>query len=250
MAETTPRELADLAREAQKPLPRWLQKVSLDARGRIRRGRFPLREILDGSLYYPASGFDRSLVDALLGFVHSFVYTDYGITELGLLLQVRDPPSPFRGYRLFGSRPVTARELGIAREPMPAMGHPPRASDRVKPFFSLWMVFERLAEPATEHGPERFSVLFVCADGVSMYDTLYRKNETAPRALAVISGSGTDLMDPRGSLANLVLRRSGEHIPEYLVCDGQANAFWPEQYPELVGRIEQMRPLGMWRRRA
>jgi hypothetical protein len=235
-----------------RPLPRWLEKVTLDQEGRIRRGKFPLRDVLADSLYYPASGFDRTPVHALGGFVHSFVYVDYGITELDLLLLVRDTAKSFRGYRLFGSRPVTADEIGLTRNPLPTMDHPPRASDRVKPYFALWMVFERLAQVPSDD-PRRLSVLFVCADGVSMYDTLYGRNETAPLVLAVIrSGAGaggnwTDFTDPRASFANLVLRRNGERLPGHVLCDGP-QAIWAERYPELLGRLADDREVGLWRR--
>ena len=52
--------------------------------------------------------------------------------------------------------------------------------------FATWMVFERLPEFGEDHGPKRFSLLYLCADGVATYQALYWTHGVHPRAIAII----------------------------------------------------------------
>ena len=109
------------------------------------------------------------------------------------------------------------------------------------------------------HGPLRFSLVYLCADGVAAYQALYRHNHTAPEVLAIIqpgndcSVNYTDFKDPDGSLAWTVLRGNGSNIPEYLVCGGllldYTQAFWPDDYPEHVEWFQHVNGNGVWRRK-
>ena len=57
----------------------------------ILRSRFPLGELLRNSLFYPSSAFDGDPVKHLAGYIHSFIYVDYGHTGLCNFLSVNNP---------------------------------------------------------------------------------------------------------------------------------------------------------------
>ena len=49
-----------------------------------------------------------------------------------------------------------------------------------------WVVFERNADRGEEHGPERFSLLFVCGEGLATFPQLYCSRGRAPKMLCFI----------------------------------------------------------------
>ena len=125
----------------------------------------------------------------------------------------------------------------------------------VRPPFGEWLVFEREAGVAEDHGPERFSLVYVGADGVASYQALYLQNEVAPEVLAIIQpgtgwgGSYTDFRRPDGFLAEVVRLMGNHTIPQSMMC-GEINgrpkaAFWPDQYSE---PIENWYEIGIWTR--
>lgn len=223
----------------------------------IANGPFPLREILDNSVYYPASSFDGGLirdcnVNRKEWGVLSFIYCDYYESEESLSLT----PMP-RGYRLLGERSVTEQELTPNRW-IPRM--PPNLNLKKyrwvmeqfanKKPFCVWKVFERMPEFSDDHGPERFSLLFLCADGVASYQALYWSNQTKPRAVAIIQpGTGfgfnwTDFFKKKEPFYWIVANNPAG-LPDYVYCgywsenatsaNLKTNDFhfdWPEYTPE------------------
>jgi hypothetical protein len=177
---------------------------------------------LNGSLYYPASGFDGRPVQLLGGFLHSFIYVDYGVGREGLAAAIES--AGFCGYRLAGRNPLKQTDLAPNgwHPTIPERFHHDVARfqqlnrDWVRPPFAEWLVFDRLADFGEDHGPERFSLLYVGADGVATYQALYLQNRAGPEVLAIIQpgtgfgGAYTDFRDPQGFLADVVLRMGQE----------------------------------------
>lgn len=191
----------------------------------IAHGRFPVRELLYNSVYYPASAFDGGVIrDCNINRkdweVLSFVYCDYLETEEALHLT--DMP---RGYRLLGERQLKKEELipnGWTPELPPNIDMQRYQHIVNKHPFATWMVFERLPEFGKEHGPERFSLIFLCADGVAAYQALYWTNQMKPRAIAIIQpgsfgGEWTDFFK-KDAPFYWTVRHNPAGMPDYVYC--------------------------------
>ena len=213
------------------PMPDWLSALTAAA---MHDDPFPLKALLKDSLYYPACGFDGDPVKYLAGNIYSFIYVDYGygrddfthaITEQG-----------FQGYDLLASKSVRRRELSRhswrADPLVDTNGYSTPSSDTRTPFFCIWSVFQRREDFDVEHGPERFSLLYLCEEGVAAFRALYLANSIVPRAVAVIQpghgfgGNWTDFTDPDRVLARTVLGNP-MGIPELLLHGGIGD---PEHY--------------------
>jgi hypothetical protein len=236
------------------PAPDWLMQMTPE---RMARDPFPLHDLLSGSLYYPSSSFDGDPIAYLGGNNHSFVYVDYGEERDGLLKALQEPG--FLGYRVLCHRPVLEAELtpkgwspvipnGRLRRPLPGWVRPP---------FCEWIILERNADFLDDHGPERFSLLFLCADGVATFQALYVGNGVAPGTVAIIQpgtgfgGNWTNFTDPDAPFAQAVL---GNPVgrPDFLLYGGAGGPNWYTrpcwpQYPERLGFLGNT-SIGVWRR--
>ncbi len=238
---------------ASKPLPTWLA----DATDPL--GYLPIRDVLTDSVYYPACGFDCNPVRYLAGNFSSFVYVDYGVGREALIENIHG----FRGYRVAARRDVTERELTpdgwTPQPPQCADGNPQVRTDWVKAPFGVWAIQERAEGYGPEHGPERFSLLYIGGDGVATFQALYLGNRVAPAVVAVIQpghgfgGNWTNFEDPDRLFARSVLGNPAG-VPEYLLFGGRGNEkfyrspCWPA-YPQLV-RVLRHGRLRLWRRNA
>jgi len=224
--------------------PRWLTNVSATT---ITNEPFPLHDLLNDSLYYPSSGFDGDPVRHLAGNILSFIYADYGRRYDDF---VRALKTGFSGYDLLAARSVTERELTPRgwRPTLPTRldGDPSQSRRWMKDPFCAWSVFRRCENVPDSHGPARFSLLYLCADGVAAFQALYVANSAVPKAVAVIQpghgfgGNWTDFTSPKGIFAKTVLGNpSGQ--PKILLYGGidQRNFYrfrpscWPD-YQALV----------------
>lgn len=250
--------LSQLGHEA---VPEWLRNLTMAS---IRDGQVPLKQILKDSLYYPSSGFDGDPVKYLAGNLHSFVYVDYGHGKAAFerALEHRG----FNGYELIGKRSVTMQELvpngWHPKPPAPMYGHPPQSWRGVGAPYCIWTVFQRRAEISADHGPDRFSLLYLFADGVAAFQALYLANAAVPKAIAVIQpghsfgGNWTDFTDPNQMLARSVLGNP-KGAPELLLHGGHADPddykkpIWPE-YGRLVCLVDKAGGggVGVWARNA
>jgi hypothetical protein len=223
----------------QNEIPEWLMRQAPNLEATL-----PLRELLEGSLYYPASEFDGWPVKHLGGLVHSFVYVDYGPPREELAENIR---RGFVGYHLYGQRDVLRQELApenwrpsfqpaLSTFERDVMSDVTRAA-RKEPFCK-WFVFERNAERSPDHGPARFSLLYLRADGIAAYEPLYVRNKCRPWGLALIrsdtgfSGGYTALLNPDGPLHRIVMRNAVVDGPQSLLVGwydytGQQTP-WPE----------------------
>ena len=233
--------------------PSFLLKLTPET---IAEGPFPLHEILENSVFYPASSFDGGVIrDCNVNRrdwdVVSFVYCDY--YESRERLDLTDMP---RGYRLLGERSVSEQELlpnGWVQQLPPNfnMKHYRWVVEQFanKEPFVVWKVFERLPEYDESHGPQRFSLLFLCADGVATYQALYWSSNTKPRAVAIIQpGTGfgfnwTDFFKKKDPFYWIVANNPAG-MPEYVYCGYWSKSAteaklkpkdfhfdWPEYHP-------------------
>lgn len=237
--------------------PAWLTKLSVDS---VENGPFPLDQILQGSLYYPASGFDGDPIRYLSRSVHSFVYADYG-RERDEFERVLHGPE-FLGYELLATREIGEAELaphGWHRPPGAACDGEPNECDVKQPFF-VWVVFERPDDFPVNHGPKRFSLLYLCIDGVTAFQTLYVERGISPRAIAIIQpgegfgGNYTDFKNPERSLGRAVMGNPAG-TPQLLIYGGYGERAdyerpcWPAYWEPLRFRKKSGGgSIGVWQR--
>ena len=235
-----------------------LQKINIK-NGEI-IDKFPLEKLLENSLYYPACGRDGYPVWYAHREIQSFFYVDYGVTQkkieaslygtghYGENITFRDSdPIGFKGYRVIGDKKLTSREL----DPTGVVSLTTKKGqmqfvtnmhckhnmlkDWIKKPFAKWYILERQPEFDDTHGPELFSFVFICADGVTTYKTLYNFNQIAPKYLAIIQpGDGfgfnwDNFQSEDGQLCKTVF--SNTEIPEALLSkfDIWTNVFAPSE---------------------
>lgn len=244
-------------------VPTWLRKLSSAT---ITNEPFPLHELLHDSLYYPSSGFDGAPVHYLAGNILSFIYVDQSHSHDEFMIALSSPG--FRGYEMVADRLVTERELTPRgwhpTLPTRADGEPSRFRDEIKKPFCSWLVFQRCENFPVSHGPSRFSLLYLCADGVAAFQALYVANSAFPKAVAVIQpghafgGNWTDYTNPERIFARSVLGNpSGQ--PEILLyggyggCDSYREPCWPDYQTHLCF-VDKDRTdggsIGIWSRNA
>ena len=216
--------ISDLQRHAT---PSWLLELGST------NVQFPIANILQGSVFYPASGLDGRAVKYLAGFSHSFVYADCNV-PLEVLTRNLDT---FKGYRVYLSRSVRQEELCFDpfRAILPTLsdGDPDYLHVEITFLpYALWAVYERLPDFGEAHGPERFSLLFVGGEGAATFQALYHSNQCAPSVIVLIkcdafTGNWTQFFDPKKIFARSVLQNP-EGLPDYLFfCDHSRTPAWP-----------------------
>ena len=251
-----------LKHDSRREMPDWLAKLTPS---RLKSTDLPLQSLLTQSLYYPCCGFDGRPVQFLGGCIHSFLYVDYGANQGQLEIQLME--NGFDGYSLAGYRSVEEEELapdGWTPE-VPArferdlarFNHYAR-SHVASPPFAAWCIFEREAARDDTWGPARFSLLYLCADGVAAYQALYWPHAMAPEVLAIIQpghgfgGNYTDFSDPNGLFAWTVLNAKQVPVPRFLLWGDYGlhywRACWPDHYPNHVEWLQHEHGNGIWAR--
>ena len=108
------------------------------------------------------------------------------------------------------------------------------------------------------HGPHRFSLLYLCAEGVAAFQALYVANQLAPAAIGIIQpgygfgGNWTDFTDRDRIFAGIVLDNPAGH-PKFLLHGGIGprefydQPCWPE-YSEQRGFLDKAGggSIGVW----
>ena len=218
----------------------------------IERGPFALKELLKDSLFYPACDIDGELIRYCnMHFSHlgicSFVYVDYHTGEERLLENLNG----FLGYHLFAHRVLHPADIGADKQmKMPDYINPEeynRYQTDWKPF-AHWAVLERDGEYGEEHGPKRFSLLFLGAEGVAAYAGLYLANKITPKGIAIIQPghafgfNWTNFFDWNAPLARTV--RSGKSMPEYMFYGGYTYGYnhCPWQGYSQIDRVDHYYP--------
>lgn len=238
------------------PCPEWLLQISATS-------PFPgVKRIVADSLYYPACGLNGTPVKYLAGNVHSFVYADYGITEREFLdnLNGGGPDDGFKHYH-----PVVQRKLSV-HDVVPANWRPellPTDRDRqswlieqerrCQPF-GHWSVWQRYPDAPEDHGPQRFSFLYLAGEMSACYQGLYCWNRIAPTVLAIIQpgaiGGEWENTCSDSSFFKRVVRSNRAGLPPYLLHGGYGfsypEACWAEYKGPALARIPE-RSAGLWR---
>lgn len=222
----------------------WLSNVDPET---MNETSFPLREVLQNSLYYPSSSFDGDPISSLAGNIVSFVYVDYGRSRNDFDAALSNPG--FRGYQIVASRDVSEKELTPhgwnPSFPSQIDMNPSKYQSWMKAPFCSWNIMQRSDDMPDSHGPHRFSLLYLCADGVAAFQALYIANNVFPMAVAIIQpGHGfgmnwTNFEDPKQLLARTVLENPAGK-PDFLLYGGYGRRrdfylkpCWPD-YPEQV----------------
>ena len=242
--------------------------------------KFLLKELLENSLYYPACGRDGDPVWYAHKEIQSFFYTDYGVTQkqieeslygtgrYGENITFRDSdPVGFKGYKVIGEKKLTSKELdptgvvsltteyGQTQFVTDISYVHSKLKDWIKKPFAKWYILERQPEFDDTHGPELFSFVFICADGVTTYKTLYNLNQIAPKYLTIYnSGDGfgfnwDSFQSEDGQLCKTVF--SNTKIPEALLSkfDIWTNVFAPSEktlFDELEGCMSNIESEDIW----
>ena len=186
---------------------------------------FDIRNILQDSLCYLASGLHGHFVKCYMGNVYSFVYIDYYISREDLLRDMDE--YGFTGYRVIRQESINPHKLhpggwdaltwyyrprrerrfdhfrndpngncfGRNREPMNTLwkkvlpvyedGDPNEWLDNLEEPFAEWFIFERTEEYDETHNPKRFSFLFIYTEAVAAYQALYLENQIAPKIIVI-----------------------------------------------------------------
>ena len=190
----------------------------------------PMAELLENSVYYPACGTDGrpmkycNTIWRDLG-VNCFVYCDYRLTKAEV---IRDIENTMAHYKPLYMREVS-REEYIPEGWQLKLMSPTDKQRYTENFFgephpfALWTVFKRNPNLGDGYGPERFSMLYICGEGVATLQQLYIHHHTAPRMICFIqcwgfAGNWTDFSDRNRSF-RMTLRMNPECIPEF-VCFG------------------------------
>lgn len=201
----------------RRPEPDWL--MAFDPL----KSQLPIVDILQGSVFYPASAMDGRPVKYLGGFSHSFVYADWDVCKRLL----RSNLNTFKGYKIFHSRAIEKHELCFSsfqsRDSELTYGEKNQrhGRGRVMPY-AFWTIYERLPEFNEAHGPQRFSLLFIGGEGVETFQSLYFSNQCAPSLIALsrcdaFTHNWTQFFAHRGIFARSVMQNPAG-TPEYLFC--------------------------------
>lgn len=194
----------------------------------MRFGTFPVKEVLDNSVFYPAAGDDIDLIcDINMNRrdwdVNSFVYCDYGesMRDFGKMFLLK-------GYHLIGERHLTKEELtpngwilqleqGFNLSKYWAAIEEKGAA---KQYSASWMIFEKRSDFGEEYGPSRFSLLYICGEAVITYQALYWSNHCVPCAIAImgvgLSHNWTHFCEKDKDL-HWMVRNNPAGMPEYVL---------------------------------
>ena len=202
-----------------------LQKLSVN---QIQNGEFPLRSLLKDSLFYPSCNIDGELIRYCNKHfdqfeICSFVYADYAAGRERLMENI----DTFRGYHLLATRELGLADVGAEKHLQRPEGIDIDDYGRYRDYwqpFGQWAIYERDGDYGPDHGPIRFSLLYLGAEGAAAYSGLYLNNRITPKGLAIIQpGHGfglnwTNFTDPDGPLTRTMMM--GKSMPEYIFYGG------------------------------
>lgn len=172
--------------------PKWLRSDEL---------RFNLDNILKDSLYYPACGFDGSMVKNFREHAYSFIYVDANVTIEKLEKELIE--YPFLGYRIIHRESINPQFIipNIDNFEIKAKD----LVDHSANHYCEWFVFENEEK-------ERFSLLYIVAEAIAAYHELYIMNKIAPIAIGFNHVDGFS-----GNLEPFLNNKSGRILFEDVV---------------------------------
>lgn len=165
---------------------------------------------------YPGAGGDLETIDVCIktSCVHLFLYVDYDAYN-ERSVEKADCKKFFDGYHVIDTVDIPEHEIF-------KQGYHPIQKEI---FSCIMKIFERDEGLTDEHGPKRFAIVFLCADGIASYESIFcRENIQAP-FIAVIedygSGNNYDRFSRGGKLERIAISNNvfpkfiflGEHNP-------------------------------------
>lgn len=206
-------------------MPNWLTDINKDS-------EFNIKQLLDKSIYYPASNTDGWIFEALAGTGYSFVYVDPNIPHTDLKRQLNS----VAGYDVILSREIYKDQLCFNTYnpvlPIPLVDEDPkeiRLWNQITPY-AHWAIFQRRARTDPGHGPERFSLLFIAGEGVATYQAIYFSNLCRPMGIVLkghtgFAGNWTRFEKQNGIFERTVMSNPAG-FPDYLFVDDIYDNNW------------------------
>ncbi|MBR2397048.1 MAG: hypothetical protein IKB00_10650 [Bacteroidaceae bacterium] len=195
----------------------------------ILSGTISMDRLIKDSVFYPACEYDGTVLKTCnelwsqLG-ITSFIYADYAsfITEEDLIREL----SNVCGYHVVGHRSLRPEEY---RCPGWKLDLAETDENNYMEWFgdksqqwAHWAVFERDNNRNSQHGPKRFSFLFIHQEGLKTFQELYCSRGVAPKMVCWIQcwGFAGNWFNPtrRDGSFLYTLRKHPECIPEYILC--------------------------------
>jgi hypothetical protein len=196
--------LLSYLREKPEAIPSWLDQFANGERFR------PEQFFASRVVYYPGSGTDGQPVK-LFGSTHcahTFVYADYGVTQARLQAELCHPTHRFLGYHTLARVELAEGDLAPGGW-VPHIDSEDGKADRHR-LAGFLNVLERDRELGDAHGARRLAILFLVADGIAAYDTLFCQSPNIPTPFVVVvqdhSFGGNYTRFGRGGLLERVAR--------------------------------------------
>jgi glutaredoxin-related protein len=144
-------------------------------------------EFLENSIYYPACGFDGTPIKCLSKSFSNYVYVDYLSDYKDLEYNIKF--KGLLGYKVINSSLINAEELfGINWHNFILRNSEIYQKLRFEcgePFAKAY-TFERQSNFSDNHGKKNITLLYIKAEGISIYKYLYIQNNITPKCLVSI----------------------------------------------------------------
>ena len=122
--------------------------------------------------------------------LYSFVYVDYGNAEDEIRRSLHNDKHRFKGYDALFQRNLRLDDLAPSGwSPMylrPEDGNPARFANFTQSRLHCGLFFNALPISGKNTVPKRFSLLYICGEGVETYQALFGGSRVSPKVLAII----------------------------------------------------------------
>lgn len=217
---------------------------------------FNITDILQNSVYYPASGIDAKPIEVFANEYNSFVNVDYSL-DYDEVKNALESNFTTVGYKLIGIKEISKEELsskGISPIKYDFNQHEKnRLADHlfVKELFdnassagfAIWAVYELdgTLNSKINGKAERFSILHIRGEGWAAFEGLYVENKINPQVIAIIRpGEGygdnwTLFTDSKFRFYQSIRKNvhlNETEMPKYILSDDglKESFFWGEYF--------------------
>ena len=173
-----------LRKHYMEPMPKWLEN--------FQPGQpIDINEVLKSRIvYYPGAGEDGQPVKTCMksSSAHVFIYVDYWFTPMIITKLLKY--SGFLGYHEINTIVLSKRDI-FKSEYIPFIV-PDKWEERKNPFVCIMKIFERNDNKTEKHGSKRFAVIFLCADGIASYKSIFCDKNRVPPYIVVLRDHGSN----------------------------------------------------------